>query len=124
MFTSHVKITTVCLFLITPCILCITYNPDNISNTITSRTGTFTFALHYVIRIRMIMNIRFSSPGFGFVRQVHSFPIMRRCCLFCLILPCWWHIKMMFVPKFAVPKRKQLDRVKVNLAHKPRSRED
>ena len=30
----------------------------------------------------------------------------------------------MFVPKFAVPKRKQLDSVKVNLAPKPNSRED
>ena len=30
----------------------------------------------------------------------------------------------MFVPKLAVPKRKQLDRMKVNLAPKSRSRED
>ena len=30
----------------------------------------------------------------------------------------------MFVPKLAVPKRKQLDRVKVNLAPKSPSRED
>ena len=46
----------------------------------------------------------------------YSFPIMRRCCLCLLNLPCWWHIKIMFVPKPAVPKRKQLDRMKVNLA--------
>ena len=30
----------------------------------------------------------------------------------------------MFVPKLAVPKRNQLDGVKVNLAPNPRSRED
>ena len=44
----------------------------------------------------------------------YSFPIMRRCCLCLLNLQCWWHIKIMFVPKLAAPK--QLDRMKVNLA--------
>ena len=46
----------------------------------------------------------------------YSFPIMRRCCLCLLNLPCWLQIKIMFVPKLAVPHRKKLDRVKVNLA--------
>ena len=53
-----------------------------------------------------------------------SFPTKRRCCVCLLNLPCWLHIKFLFVPKLAVPKRKQLDRVKVNLSPKPRSRED
>ena len=46
------------------------------------------------------------------------FPIVRRWFFVCLSLPCWWHIKTRFVPKLAVPKRKQHDRVrsKVNLA--------
>ena len=57
---------------------------------------------------------RRSHSVHGLDLVLYSFPIMRRCCLCLLNLPCWWHIKIMFVPTLAVSKRKQRDRV--NLA--------